>query len=826
MGLKPRPRRTTAASEIENLVAAFAPIHATGYPRGSGRLRERAEQWLAAPKESAAKNWHSLSILLEDGQGGLYAAASPAAPLLLQLCRFETTPVREEVFPFLIFLALGYQKDWLARGCHRGQALAKKWFARAKKSHAIYKRLCDGLDVFIGALGDDDRDVRTAAAYAMAWFGEEAERVREASLTALSRERDPRARASLLLCLGLQGAYRKSDEDARCLAEYLDDDEQNVRIAAAYALMYLPGQPFADRVFHEVRAAHRTKAWPGFPWKIFREPWFDFGRERLMVFVEERRKEVIETLFEIMEAIEVEPPPSRGPAPQRPCNMAAIELRKLVFPPKLVEVTPKTITTEQKRFIACYLRAPNAFEWLSLGMPEDADELRVLIGEERERPPSVLLRELAVDGEAKPLRAHLETHGVSGLPPTEALCRAIVDALSPAEAIEALIDGARWDNRPSQNIAPRAGESGMPKDWPHGFPMVPGGELQTPHPAAVTTVLHAYGIAPDELVASYRTACERAGWTVYWEEPLHDSNYGHVHAQRDNQRVQLYWTLKGDKTELRTSRSWHLRTPLVEALVSRHGEAFLDALATHAKALVERGAHTKSNPNPGAHQLLEAATIACERLDVAPPQIFDKLAPLAQRSVQSKDQRRHFVAHYLELLPEPRRERLVLVLLDLDDRMDNVAGYARECQTPGVMKRVLERARKGGFARDLALAGPTIVPGLLAAARETENPRRVVFANTLSIMRPPPAAALLELLDDSDKHIREIAERGLKGASIEEIEPRARALLTDKKKPMRELGARLLVPLPQSELRRAIAAEALEHEKTQSVRSLLERIRE
>ena len=62
------------------------------------------------------------------------------------------------------------------------------------------------------------------------------------------------------------------------------------------------------------------------------------------------------------------------------------------------------------------------------------------------------------------------------------------------------------------------------------------------------------------------------------------------------------------------------------------------------------------------------------------------------------------------------------------------------------------------------------------------------------------------------------------GADIEDLEPKVRSLLADKKKANRELGARLLQPLPTSKARTSIANAFLATEKTASVRALLEQI--
>jgi len=812
--------------ELDDLLSALRNIRtSTSRP---GELGHRVEAFLAAPPEDQAKRWFSIQVLLEDGQGGLYPAATRAAPLLLRLASIRSTPLRERIFPFLVYLALGDQEVWLARGCDRGGERSRSWFEENRRGHAIDQELRKGHDVLLAGLaglGDEDPRVREAAAYALAWFGEDAARIRPEVATALGPETDPRARASLLLCLGLGGRYLDSDEDAFQIAEHLADAEQKVRIAAAYALMYLPGDHDPDRVFEEVRSAHRVEPWPEFPWRIFREPWFDFSRACLMAWVDRRREAVTETLLEIMEAVEVEHSPFRGPKPRRPCHWAARELRALLFPEGFAALVAGGLTTAQERFVHGVLKAPDAFDPLDLALP-DLDDLRALAGLPRVRPVPVLTRPLHIGGETRTIGEWWASHGTSGHPPATLLCQAMLDALSCGEAIDALIEGARHDDRLEQEIAPRAGEPGCPDNWPPGFPLVPGGRLAPDtHPGTTPgSVVQTYDVETDVLLDHYRVACAEAGWSALREDGLQTGRSGHLNTSRGAQRVRLYWVRgNGPSTELTVSRAWHLGSLWIDAVTARHGRAFYDALVDRAGALVAQGIPSRDNPIPGFGQVLGAATRVARSLDIDPDPVFDTLAAHLHRAWRP-ERLKPTVTAWLALLPEPRREALVLSLLDRDAQVENVAGYAGRCPTPLVLDRVMARARSRGGAHDLALVGAPIVPRLLEAVGDRANPRRVVFANALARIGAPATPALLALLDDEDKNIREIATRGLAKADLEVLEPRVRALLADRRKANRELGARLLQPLPASTARAALAADFLATEKTASVRALLEPI--
>lgn len=818
MEKKKRAASKSKPATVKKILSAFGDIHIRGEDKDA--LKVLVEQFLAAKLAGQAKAFKKIQVCLEDGQGGLYPAATQAAPLLLQLAGMPATPMRERIISFVVMLPLGLQRDWLQEGFDSSRELESKWFATERKAHTTYKRLLALIDVLITCLADQASEVRAAAAFGLAWFGEDAEKVREAIIPALESETDACARASQILCLGLQGNYLDIEEDVELLTAHLDDDDQRVRVAAAYALMYLPVGQIDGRVFSEVRQAHTASPWPEFPWQIFRGPRFDFTLDRLMAFVEVRRAQVIDTLLEIMEDVEVEHPEVDGPKPLQSSYRACNELRDLLFPAGFDSLKKGDLTVEQDRFIRCALEAPMTSGLLSL--PEKKiDMLRALVGLVVHQSTSVLDRSITLGGAPGSIREFWEAHGHSGMPSTEELSQAMAELLSPQEAVEALVDGGRFDGCVAGKIEAIPATAGLPANWPATFPIVDGGKAQQSYVGGALRL--AYKNRRDDLLASYWAAFEPAGWHMLWEEKLPDVaiNYGMV--ERAGQRVLIDCREEDPVTWFGLSRSWHLAPTLVSALIDKHGTTFHDALTERAVQIAAGDKPTKDNPNPGSRQMLAAVAQTASRLHVEIDPAFDTLAIYAH-DLHGRNFRLPLVAAYLRLLPLERREQLAFILLDLDEDIAHVAGYAAEVPTPGMIERVMDRCYRKGLPRHLAPVGPPIVPSLLERASDLTDPRRIIYSNALAMIGQPAAAALLSLLDDDDKTVREHALKGLSRCALDDVEPVIRELLADSKKVRRELGATMLKSLSPSKAGASLAAEALATEKTASVKKLLEEI--
>jgi len=236
-------------------------------------------------------------------QGTRYEATAHAVPFLLELLADPATPERPDLAHLLALLAVGYDEQWLPgtfpvplyrTRAVGGDALLRaappivdewadddvdldddddddeegdedrySWYeslsdedAAALYSHvelAAYDAVRAGVPVFRSLLADDDPALRTAAAYALAWFPEDAAR----SVAALAPATVPSgddtafvlAAATALVALGLLGP---DGLDPTVLDAALADDRELLRWGAAVALAELQGADAGREVVAEL----------------------------------------------------------------------------------------------------------------------------------------------------------------------------------------------------------------------------------------------------------------------------------------------------------------------------------------------------------------------------------------------------------------------------------------------------------------------------------------------------------------------------------------------------------------------------------------------
>jgi HEAT repeat protein len=181
-------------------------------------------------------------------QGSRYEAAVHAVPFLLALAGDPATPERSSVLALLGSLAIGYDESWLPEGVDtvawRAAVAAMDpddpvtWLARQEL--AAYEAVRAGVPRLCALLGDPDSDVRATAVWVLAWFPEEAARIRPALSGLLTAERAPGVVANAVVAAGLLG----DDSLVPRLREWLAGDEPLTRWAAAVALARLaPADP-------------------------------------------------------------------------------------------------------------------------------------------------------------------------------------------------------------------------------------------------------------------------------------------------------------------------------------------------------------------------------------------------------------------------------------------------------------------------------------------------------------------------------------------------------------------------------------------------------
>lgn len=213
-------------------------------------------------------------------QGSRYEASAYAVPFLLELLADPDTPERPEILYLLTSLAIGYDEAWLPDGfpvqdtrreaaggdellrlaVERGEEYVDSLDAEQQESMyvhielAAYDAVRAGVPLFRTLLTDADPRLRTAAAYALAWFPEDGAGS-IAPLVGAVADPDESFAVCALVALGLVG----TDEPVAVqpIQAALTDERDLVRWAAAIALTRLRG-PATD-----ARATSVLLAWAG-----------------------------------------------------------------------------------------------------------------------------------------------------------------------------------------------------------------------------------------------------------------------------------------------------------------------------------------------------------------------------------------------------------------------------------------------------------------------------------------------------------------------------------------------------------------------------------
>lgn len=190
-------------------------------------------------------------------QGTRYQATAPAVPFLYELALAPQVKDRSNIIYLLINLALGYEEAFLPTGpdmklFRKSREEAAKSMSKEDKEACAeygygpqveldcYDAVKDGVPKLITLLDDEDTSVQKAAAYALAWFPEEAEKSLPALQKHLKKTKTKEDTANALLAYGLlaRGSGKKIDDETTKF--HLSDDSLLVRTAAAIALYSVP----------------------------------------------------------------------------------------------------------------------------------------------------------------------------------------------------------------------------------------------------------------------------------------------------------------------------------------------------------------------------------------------------------------------------------------------------------------------------------------------------------------------------------------------------------------------------------------------------------
>lgn len=215
-------------------------------------------------------------------QGKRYEASVHAVPFLAAIAADPATVNRAAVLRLLASLTVGYDENWLPGGMciaaeraaltrllatdpeqerrevevwvaqaaddldRRRRAFAALTYdplqARLSRRWAVdtYDAVRAELPALVPLLDDRDAEVRTATAYLVAWFPEEAEGLRPRLSVRVDDESDPTVRATAILACGLL-TEPGSDEAATRFAVALPADDVVVHTAAAIAAVRVAG---------------------------------------------------------------------------------------------------------------------------------------------------------------------------------------------------------------------------------------------------------------------------------------------------------------------------------------------------------------------------------------------------------------------------------------------------------------------------------------------------------------------------------------------------------------------------------------------------------
>ena len=228
----------------------------------------------ADPRVREKARWNLYGNIFH--QGTRYEASAYAVPFLIELLADPTTPDRSAILSLLTSLAIGYDESWLPEGfpvaSYRQRAVGGRqvmqaapvptgdedddssyryWESLDERQQermfayielAVYDAVRVGVPLYCALLTNGDAQMRASAAYALAWFGEDAA-TSVGPLSAAAGDSEAPVAATALVALGLIG----TDDPiaAQTIRAALADGRDLVRWGAAVALARLHG-PAAD----------------------------------------------------------------------------------------------------------------------------------------------------------------------------------------------------------------------------------------------------------------------------------------------------------------------------------------------------------------------------------------------------------------------------------------------------------------------------------------------------------------------------------------------------------------------------------------------------
>ncbi len=190
-------------------------------------------------------------------QGTRYQATPYAIPFFYELVGTPSTPDKNDIIYLLVHLALGYEEYYLPDGLDpvafrrtlteaEQQLSADDRAACAEYGYGprididCYDAVRQGVSTLIRLLDDDDLQVRSAAAYALAWFPEDSAISLPRLLRRLDQETEHVTLATLILTISLLARASTVALNVEKLDSFLFHHRLLIRVAAAIGLAREP----------------------------------------------------------------------------------------------------------------------------------------------------------------------------------------------------------------------------------------------------------------------------------------------------------------------------------------------------------------------------------------------------------------------------------------------------------------------------------------------------------------------------------------------------------------------------------------------------------
>ncbi|ETS85301.1 hypothetical protein PFICI_03326 [Pestalotiopsis fici W106-1] len=370
-------------------------------------------------------------------QGSRYSASSAVVPFLYRLAICPETLCRENIVRLLTRLAIGEPTHHWLRGidvkgwredvatfqatgwCEEEKTRRLEWINEGadeddrkrrklrsilfpspeeivKSSVAelgVYDAVKDGLQHIIDLLNDDSVAIRQEAAYALAWFPEELERIHPALFNLIDSETNPVVQATGLIALGqLQTRSEGGIDDTpvvRCLNSVFAQGRGSglSRWASAIALIMLHvSQPeHVNEVLRKLKENDYLQEYE--PWNL-EDVNFEFADPDLASLATMSLRNLTRANSQGSEMVIIEIiPASRG---ETTLVLAEIGLKLVFETPASEPLTPEGLIHDQRELIRALTKV-DSFNWsfanfLSIlsgwALPTSLQKLKALVGEE------------------------------------------------------------------------------------------------------------------------------------------------------------------------------------------------------------------------------------------------------------------------------------------------------------------------------------------------------------------------------------------------------------------------------------------------------------